>query len=358
MLTISSKIKSYTVEFIDQVLTKKEELFPEYAREKRFYFIDANVFTLYKDAIERFVGTDPFCVIEALEGNKEYSSIARYYAELIDSGFKRNHTLITIGGGILQDISGFITSTLYRGVPWIFFPTTLLAQADSCIGSKTSINFRDAKNLIGSFYPPDKIYIDTAFCGTLSESYFNSGIGEIVKFHLLSDMQGYGRLRQYLAESHLRNDQYLRPILESTLTIKQSYFEGDEFDTGRRNLLNYGHCFGHALESASNFAVCHGEAVLLGMGFANRLSLQRGIMTNAIFSEIEEIIAPLYPRYDLSQVSAEKIIEFMKRDKKRVGNNLSVILAHGIGSHRKYDDVTEYEVEIIYSAFVKERSTI
>ena len=133
-----------------------------------------------------------------------------------------NDVLITFGGGILQDICGFIASTLYRGIKWIFFPTTLLAQADSCIGSKTSINFKNSKNLIGSFYPPDIIIIDPVFCKTLTPGYFNSGLGEIIKFHLMSDYNEYEKLEKYLASNNLRDGAEFHDIIWSTLMIKKS----------------------------------------------------------------------------------------------------------------------------------------
>ena len=272
---------------------------------------------------------------------------------LIENRFTRNDVLLTIGGGILQDISGFVASTLYRGIKWVFFPTTLLAQADSCIGSKTSVNFGDSKNLIGSFYPPDMIHIDARFCHTLTDEYFNSGVGEIIKFHLLSDNKGYARLKEYLLSSDLCETSRLNKIILSTLAIKKSYFEGDEFDTGRRNLLNYGHCFGHALESASNFGVCHGEAVLVGMGFANLMSLKRGIMYKEKYDEFEAIFQKHYPRFDLSSVSADVLIEYLKRDKKRVGKDLTMILAEDIGKHYKSDDIKEFEIRNVYHEFLK-----
>jgi 3-dehydroquinate synthase len=354
---IKSKLKDYTLEISDGVLEKKEFVFKDSGYKSRpFYFIDANVNTLYENQLKPFIGDDFVLIIEALETNKEYLNLAQYYKVLIESGFTRNDILVTIGGGILQDISGFIASTLYRGIKWFFLPTTLLAQADSCIGSKTSVNFGDSKNLIGSFYPPDNIYIDAGFGNTLPDEYFNSGLGEIIKFHLMSDTKGYGVLKNYLSSSDLRDISQLKNIILSTLEIKKSYFEEDEFDTGRRNLLNYGHCFGHALESASNFAVCHGEAVLLGMGIANLVSLKRGIMTKEKYEELENILREHYPQYDLSSVPIDDIIKYMKRDKKRIGNDLTMILCRDIGDQVKFDDIEESEVKAVFKEFLEKHS--
>lgn len=352
-MNIQSKIKNYTVEMVDNLLDKKDEILSKLNFDQLYYFIDTNVYNIYKNKLKSFIGEDTYLLIEALETNKEYSNLTRYYKFLIENNFKRSDFLVTIGGGVLQDISGFIASTLYRGIKWIFIPTTLLAQADSCIGSKTSINFDDSKNLIGSFYPPDAIYIDVAFCKTLAQEYFNSGLGEIIKFHLLSDQKGYKRLRQYLRSPHLIQGKSFKDIIWSNLEIKKSYFEGDEFDTHRRNLLNYGHCFGHALESASDFAVSHGEAVLIGMGFANLLSLKRGLMSKEKYSEFEDIFKNYYPNYDISKIDVEEIIYYLKRDKKRVGKDLTMILSEDVGKQRKYNDIKETEVLETFEDFIK-----
>jgi 3-dehydroquinate synthase len=352
-MNIHSKIKDYSVEMVDNILEKKQEVLANLKFDRLFYFVDGNVYKIYEKKLKKLIDDDFFLIIDATEKNKEYQNLLNYYKVLIEKGFTRNDILVTIGGGILQDISGFIASTLYRGVKWIFFPTTLLAQADSCIGSKTSINFGDSKNLIGTFYPPNAIFIDIEFCKTLDSEYFNSGLGEIIKFHLMSDKKRYELLQEFLASSNLQDKRLFKKIIWSTLQIKKSYFEGDEFDTGRRNLLNYGHCFGHALESASNFAVCHGEAVLVGMGVANLLSLKRGIMTQKKYEEFEQLLQRFYPKYDLSKTSVESLIFYMKRDKKRVGKDLTMILSEEVGKQYKANDITELEIKEIYREFKK-----
>ncbi|MFH1581682.1 MAG: iron-containing alcohol dehydrogenase [Pseudomonadota bacterium] len=352
-MKISSKTKDYTLEMVSDLLEKKQELFSGLKYDKLFYFIDENVSKLYSEKLSAFIGQDHLVVIPALETKKNYLKLADYYRDLVKAKFTRNDILVTIGGGILQDISGFIASTLYRGIKWVFIPTTLLAQADSCIGSKTSINFDDSKNLIGSFYPPDVIFNDSGFCQTLTPEYFNSGLGEIIKFHLMSDQNGYDLLKRYLASGDLRKNPLFSEIILSTLMIKKSYFEGDEYDTGRRNLLNYGHCFGHSLESASNFGVCHGEAVIVGLGFADLLSLKRGIMSRDKYDEFEAILQKYYPRLDLSQIKIDDLIKYLKRDKKRIGKDLTMILSEDIGKQHKFNDVKEQEIRGVYADFLK-----
>lgn len=352
-MKIESKIKKYSLNMVDNILDKPNHIFSDLKFDKLFFFIDEKVYTTYKKKIDDFKKDNKFLLIKAIEENKEFDNLSNYYRFLIENNFNRNDILLTIGGGILQDISGFIASTLYRGIRWVFIPTTLLSQADSCIGSKTSINFQESKNLIGSFYPPEKIFIDVSFCNTLAPEYFNSGLGEIIKFHILSDIKDYSKLKNYLSSKNLKSPSNLKNIVKSTLSIKKSYFESDEFDLGRRNLLNYGHCFGHALESASNFKICHGEAVLVGMGFANLLSLHRGIMLKQRYIEFEKIFEKYYPTIDLSKINVEDILYFLKRDKKRVGKELTMILAKDIGKHNKYNDIKEDEIRKIYAEFTK-----
>ncbi len=351
-MKIKSRVKDYSVEFVDDLLKKKEEIFRSLDYDKLVFFIDKNFHKLYEKQVERFIGKEKAVIIPATEHQKSYSKLSLYYRKLIEMQFTRKDILVTFGGGVLQDLSGFIASTLYRGIKWIFFPTTLLAQADSCIGSKTSINFDKSKNLIGSFYPPDKIFIDTSFCRTLTRADFNSGIGEIIKFHLMSDEKEYCRLLRYLSQDDLFENRYFNAIVKSTLKIKYSYFKGDEFDSGRRNLLNYGHCFGHALEAASNYAVAHGEAVLIGMGFANLLSLKRGIMSTSKYEEFERLISMYYPKFDWDLVSIDEILYHLKRDKKRVGKHFTMVLCKDVGKQFKCDDIKEKEIRSTYKEFV------
>ncbi len=350
-MNIISKIKTYTLDVVDDVWSCRPEIFGRLKHRRPVYFIDENVWRLYEARLRVFVGDDPYFLIAADERNKEYSRCADFFGDLIELGMTRNDVLITFGGGILQDISGFIASTLYRGLPWIFIPTTFLAQADSCIGSKTSINFRDTKNLIGTFYPPDVIIVDTHFTHTLSAADFNSGLGEVIKFHLLSDEGRYRLLRRYLQEPDLRRTPLFTQIIRSTLEIKRSYFEQDEFDRGVRHLLNYGHCFGHALEAATHFGVAHGEAVIVGMGFANLISRKRGLMPAEVFNEFESIFKRFYPRFDMAGVSVEDLVLHMKRDKKRTGDDLSMILGKGLGDFAKYDDIQEQEIRDAFAQF-------
>lgn len=345
-MKFESKIKSYTLEAVDNIFTALESYTDALRGKGRlFLFIDQSLLRPYETEFKRLIAAHPYLVIEAKEEHKEYIFLGQYFDFLIQNGFNRNDVLVTFGGGILQDISGFIASTLYRGIKWVYIPTTLLAQVDSCIGSKTSINFGKSKNLIGTFYPPDLILVDIHFTKSLRLCDVNSGLGEIIKFHLLSNSTTHAQLCKWLEFSgDLRQNPAFKEIILSTLAVKKSYFDQDEFDTGIRNLLNYGHCFGHALESASNFSITHGEAVMIGMGVANYVSRQRGLMKESTFNDFESLLRRYYPKFNWKSIETSQVVEYMKRDKKRVSQQLTMILGADVGQFGKHDDVTEEEV--------------
>lgn len=309
--------------------------------------IDKNVYDLYS---ENFINIDKanLFLFNAIEENKTFDYVKEIYDFLISKSVKRNLTIISIGGGITQDITGFIASTLYRGVNWIFVPTTFLAMTDSCIGSKTSVNYEKYKNLMGTFYPPQKIYINPIFLNTLKELDFYSGIGETIKFQLMKEEypKNFQKILDVIKKTVNDVDSRL-DVIHDNMSIKLGYMKGDEFDLGRRNLLNYGHCFGHALETSSNYYVPHGIAVNIGMIFANILSTSRGLakITDSEFVN-NNILLPNIPLKLREQDFESKVLlESMKNDKKRTGKDLSVVIPDSEFKMVKVDDVTEEEFD-------------
>lgn len=256
--------------------------------------------------------------------------------------------MVSIGGGILQDISGFAASTIYRGINWIYIPTTLLAQADSCIGSKTSLNYSNYKNLIGTFYPPTRIHIYTPFLTTLQAADFYSGFGEVIKLHLMGGRDYFTSLLNLSPLILNRDATALTKAIQQSLKIKLSFMEGDEFDMGRRNLLNYGHDFGHAVESTSNFDVPHGQAVILGMIAANIVSRQRGKLSVELEKDFaENLLHPnLFIKPSADALTSDAIINAMKKDKKRVGDQLALIMIDDNFSLTRVNNLTNDEVII------------
>ena len=325
-MKIHSKIKDYELNFSDDMSFVGEiaKLSP------RIVIVDNNVYKLYKMVLNDHFSPDEIVIFNAVETNKNIQSVLDLCDKVMDFAAKKNMNIISFGGGITQDVTGFLASILYRGVNWIFVPTTLLAQSDSCMGSKTSLNHKRYKNLLGDFYPPTSVYINTQFTRSLSEMDFYSGIGEIVKLHLMGGASLVSSIVDDLKNIENRRDDsiFLNRLVKESLEVKYSYIKDDEFDTGRRNLLNFGHCFGHALETSSGYAIPHGIAVVIGMIFANIIAEKRGYLSEAkekflLQSVLIDCIkCPLKPSY----FNKERILSAMKMDKKRVGNGLPLII--------------------------------
>jgi 3-dehydroquinate synthase len=325
-MIIHSKFKEYPVRFVDDfTIPLRDEI-----ANGAFVIIDKTVFELYRSRFADLLPADRFLVIEANETNKTMGNCQAVIETLVARQVRRNQRLLAIGGGVIQDITAFVASILYRGIEWSFFPTTLLAQGDSCIGSKTSINLGDKKNLVGNFYPPAAIYIDTVFLDSLESDDIKSGIGEMLHFYFYADSPLVDKL---VADYHrlLGERILLLKYINGSLAIKKSVIEIDEFDKGERNKFNYGHTFGHALETITDYGVKHGQAVTVGMDIANYLSVTMGLMDQNLFDEMHAKLALNFPVYDFGRCSMEAYFEALAKDKKNTGNNLGCILAEGPG---------------------------
>jgi 3-dehydroquinate synthase len=340
-ITIESNIRNY-----DVVFENTFDFLNDFSKIKNsILIIDRNVFELYSDKFGEIKKEDLF-LFDAIEENKTFDYVKEIYDFLISKSVKRNLTIVSVGGGITQDITGFVASTLYRGVKWIFVPTTFLAITDSCIGSKTSLNYEKYKNLMGTFYPPNKIHINTEFLSTLKELDFFSGIGETIKFQLMKEEYPKNLSRVLEMINKAVHDSSSRlDIIHDNMNVKLGYMKGDEFDLGRRNLLNYGHCFGHALETSSDYYVPHGIAVNIGMIFANILSVNRSLLSEKESDFVNQnILLPNIPLALREQdFNHDVLLEAMKNDKKRVGKYLTVIIPDGEFKMLKVDDVTDDE---------------
>ena len=342
--TVHSNIRDY-----DVYIQRSTGFLSELARTQNTCFaIDENVWSLYADSLLKDLSPSDTLIVPINEDSKNLDSVQELYDKLASRPAKRNLTLVSIGGGILQDITGFTASTLYRGIHWIYVPTTLLSQADSCIGSKTSLNYRGYKNIIGSFYPPEQVHVFPRFLKTLLEVDFYSGLGEVIKLHLMGGYASYRELSSNLSEIISRKPDELLHAIQSSLNVKLGYISGDEFDTGRRNLLNYGHDFGHALESTSGFEVPHGQAVIFGMLAANKVARNRGLLDGGLEEEIAQklLIPSLKVRPALAAVDSEKIVAAMKNDKKRTGDMLALIMMRTNFEFIHVNDLTPHEVII------------
>lgn len=346
-MKIKSNIRDY-----DVVFAGAADFLREFAGLPHVcYVVDSSVWELYPE-IREAAGPDAI-ELPIGEERKNLDTVQELYDRLTGRAAKRNMTLISIGGGITQDVTGFVASTLYRGINWVFVPTTLLAQADSCVGSKTSLNYKGYKNLVGTFYPPSKVCIDTAFIATQEEPDFFSGLGEVVKLHLMGGEPRTAELIGLLPPILRREREALLTGVKNSLEIKQSYIADDEFDTGRRNLLNFGHCFGHALESTSDFGVPHGQAVVAGMVLANAVAARRGLLSDGLEKFVAErlLLPSLVVQPEQAHLDHGQVVEAMKKDKKRTGDGLALIMMGDGYEFVKVNDLTAAEAAFALDQF-------
>lgn len=321
-LVIQSHRGPYTVHFDKNAIAKLNKKVPDDSH----FIIDERVAQLYAAKLPNVLMSPSLLRLPATEESKSLDRFPAYFEHLVEHGVRRDHTLIAIGGGIIQDINCFIAATLMRGVSWKLYPTTLLSQADSCIGSKSSINTAGAKNILGTFTPPDEVYISTQFLETLAEEDIRSGVGEILKVHAIAGPDHFDRLATDY--SRLFNDpaimgHYIRRALE----IKQPFVEEDEFDRGPRNIFNYGHSFGHAIEAATNFTIPHGLAVTMGMDMANFLAYRVEYGSEETFARMHPTLRSNYRGYETLAVPVEPFLTALAKDKKNTGmGSVTVIL--------------------------------
>jgi len=319
-----------------------------------FFLVDASVHHCYP---EGFASADlaRTVVVKASEEAKSLNALERVLLPLLKAGIRRNARLIVVGGGILQDIGCFVASTLFRGIAWSLIPTTLLAQCDSCIGSKSSINIGAYKNQLGTFYPPRSVWMTFDVLGSLPPDEIRSGVGEIIKLHLIAGQDEFRRARENL-QAYRRDGSALPALVWDSLSIKKGFIEEDEFDTGRRNLLNYGHTFGHAFESVTGYAIPHGIAVLLGVSAATYFSERLGLAPSGHFQELDAFLRPWYEPYHemIGRIDVDAVLEAMKRDKKNVDARITFILTRGPGLMEKSSLDSATQVRALLRDFVQQ----
>ncbi|HET8542000.1 MAG TPA: hypothetical protein VFL83_19140 [Anaeromyxobacter sp.] len=342
-MTIPSRLRDYTVHFQDDgaFVAGLVARFPQ-----RLFVVDENVWRAWSGGLLGTIPEQDRIVFPVSEERKTLAGVEEIYDRLMARSAKKNATLVSIGGGIVQDVTGFAASTLYRGIHWVFVPTTLLAQADSCVGSKTSLNYKRYKNLVGTFYPPAEIHVHAPFLASLREDDFRSGLGEVAKLHLMGGAAATGTLVAELPRLLARAAGPLHGAIRRSLEIKLSYMEGDEFDTGRRNLLNYGHCFGHALETTSDYAIPHGQAVIVGMLLANAAATRRGLLSRATAARLAETL--LLPCLSVTvreeHLAVDPLLAAMRQDKKRIGDGLVMVMLRDDHGLEKLTDFGEAEL--------------
>jgi 3-dehydroquinate synthase len=333
VFTIQSRSHPYTVESfpsLDAALDAVDQ------GERAFYIVDQVILGLYGGRLEKRVSAERIVAVEATESAKSFELLTPHFLSLLSRGLKRDGLLVVIGGGVLQDVGCFIASVLFRGLRWVLIPTTLLSQADSCIGSKSSINIGSYKNQIGTFYPPHRVLLTSEVLCSLPKDEIRSGMGEIIKLQLIQGETGFRELMLDISGFPLSPEVIGKWVVRS-MDVKKPFIEQDEFDRGPRNLLNYGHTFGHAYESASHYGIPHGIAVTLGILTATKLSERLGMVSSAHYDELRELLRPWHTPYEqvLEKVDVSDILRAIRHDKKNTDQAVYCILTEGPGRMKK-----------------------
>ncbi len=322
-LTIASHRGPYRVSF-------DERPFVARGAERAHFIIDERVAGLYREELAWALGAPSVLLLEASEAGKSLDRFPGYVEHLVSRGVRRGHLLVAIGGGIMQDITCFLAATLLRGLTWHFYPTTLLAQADSCIGSKSSINVGSAKNILGTFTPPEEVFVSTRVLRTLRDEDVRSGIGEMLKVHAIEGPDSFDRIAADY-EGILTDDGVMIGYIRDSLAIKKRLIEIDEFDRGPRNVMNYGHTFGHAIESATDYLVPHGIAVTIGMDMANFVALRLGVTSSRHVERMKGVLRKNASGFTNLPVPVERFFAALLKDKKHTDDGLKLILPDGDG---------------------------
>lgn len=292
---------------------------------KTHVVLDRQVGLLYRDALRSLLEGRSVLEIEATEPAKSLERCSAYVEALVAGGLRRGHVLLAIGGGVVQDITCFLSAVLLRGLNWEFYPTTLLAQADSCIGSKSSINVGTLKNIVGTFTPPRRVIVNPRVLRTLPEVEVRSGIGEMLKVHAIDGPLSFDAIAADYPR--LASDEALMlSRIGQSLRFKQRLIEADEFDQGVRRVMNYGHSFGHAIESATDFGVSHGVAITLGMDMANFVAAGLGVTSPAHYDRMHPTLAANYRGVERLPIPLEPLLTALGKDKKNTDARLTLVL--------------------------------
>ncbi len=352
--------RSYQI-FIGPDLLKSANLYlSDFVSKKQVIIIsDTIIGPIYQNYLAKII--TPLCAkvdnlqVPAGESSKSFSTFNKICDKILNIGIDRNTILIALGGGVIGDLVGFVSASLLRGIEYIQIPTSLLAQVDSSVGGKTGINAKAGKNLIGAFYQPKLVLVDTSLLISLPKRQLLAGYAEIVKYGLLGDANFFVWLEKNWPDVlSLKQDKLIYAIKRSC-EMKAEIVATDETEKGMRALLNLGHTFAHAFEAITNYdgQLLHGEAVAAGLGLAFDLSFVRDMCEKEEATRVRAHLLQVglpdnYATLPAGKASISVIIEHMKKDKKNISGNLTFILANKIGSARVVPNITEEEIKSFF----------
>ena len=296
-------------------------------------------------------------IIEAGEHQKNQETISLIYEAAYKAKLERGSLMIALGGGVVGDMTGFAAATWLRGISVVQVPTTLLAMVDASIGGKTGINHPCGKNLIGAFHQPKLVLIDPRTLRTLPKREFKAGIAEVIKYGIISDPQIFKILEKELEIGSIntleKNNKLLREIIERSATVKANVVVSDELEAGIRAILNYGHTFGHVIETLCGYGTyLHGEAISIGMVAIGELACKRGSWSKENSERQKNLLLKAELPVNWPKVEIKKVLETLSGDKKVKDGKLRFIMPKDIGSVEICNDISEEEINYCLSSLI------
>lgn len=327
--------RSYPI-LIGQGLLRERMPFEQHLRSRDVLVVSNTVVApLYLDALEESL--QPRRVVATIlpdgESHKTLANVARILDVLVANRFGRDCAVVALGGGVVGDMAGFAAATYQRGVAFVQVPTTLLAQVDSSVGGKTGVNHPGGKNLIGAFHQPVAVVADTGTLASLPPRELRAGLAEVIKYGLICDADLFAWLEAHVDALLAGDAAALAHVIRRSCEIKAEIVGRDEREHGDRALLNLGHTFGHAVESATGYREwLHGEAVGAGLVMAACMSRESGYLTAVELDRVTRLVARTGLPTHVSNVKPDVALEHMRIDKKVQAGRIRLVLLHGIGS--------------------------
>jgi 3-dehydroquinate synthase len=322
------------------------ELLSSFSRSKKAAIItDSNVGPLYADSVcqsLRKANVEPLlATIPAGEDHKTLAHISPVYDALLSARIERTMPVLALGGGVIGDMAGFVAATVLRGVPFVQIPTTLLAMVDASVGGKTGINHATGKNLIGAFHQPIAVLVDPDVLTTLPERELRGGLAECIKHDIIRDSLGFAELENDISRAVSRDINYLAGLVGHNVAIKAKVVEADPYEKAERAHLNFGHTFGHAIETVSHYSYSHGECVALGMAAAARAAADLQMLDEISRRRIVSLIVKAGLPVKGLTLETRAVVDAMIFDKKVKGGKVRFVLPDRIGHVVVRDDVPE-----------------
>lgn len=355
ILQVDAKSKNYPI-YVDNSFDNLAYAFENagLTRRKAIIVTDSNVSPLYlnsvKEILSRHFPILDELVFEAGEKSKSLDTIQSMYQKFIKLKLDRKSVVIALGGGVCGDMAGFAAATYMRGVSYVQIPTTLLSQVDSSVGGKTGVDFNGFKNIIGAFYQPEFVYINVSVLKTLPYDQFISGMSEVIKHGIIKDREYFDFIVSNAENIIALEEATLVKMITGSCKIKADIVSQDEKESGLREILNFGHTFGHAVETYLNFSLPHGQCVALGMiaaiNFSKRQNRISEPQSQQCFEAFTKLGFPTKIGVDINHgdTAAEDIYSLMAMDKKVRGNKITVIVADEIGNVHQESIATKQEI--------------